>query len=86
MDYITNEDTIIFGPSFNKELNPTLLTNYKKVIFADYELNNDLFDIYEKFHTYIYYGTYKKVCFDGFYKLKYFRNEFNFPVSNIQLR
>ena len=50
VDYITNEDTIIFGPSFNRELNHTLLTNYKQIIFADYKLNPNLFDVYENWY------------------------------------
>ena len=35
MDYITKDDTIIFSPEFNKELNSELLKNYKKIIFND---------------------------------------------------
>ena len=30
MNYITNNDTIIFAPSFNDELDYKLLNNYKK--------------------------------------------------------
>lgn len=48
VDYITNDDTIIFSLEFDKLLNPELLSNYKKIIFSNYELNEDLFDAYEK--------------------------------------
>ena len=44
---ITNEDTIIFYLEFNKPLESKLLSNYKKIIFSDYELNDNIFDAYE---------------------------------------
>ncbi len=44
MNYITKDDTIIFSPSFNDELDYKLLNDYKKIIFSDYELNSSLFD------------------------------------------
>jgi len=47
MDYITKENIIIFSPYFNEIIDDTLLSNYKKVIFSDYELIDDLFDNYE---------------------------------------
>ena len=83
MDYITNEDTIIFGPSFNQELNPTLLINYKQIIFSDYELDPiNSFDIYEKFHAYRYYECFKNnKSFDKFKKLKYIGSKFNRSVD-----
>ncbi len=43
MNYITNNDTIIFSPSFNDELDYKLLNVYKKIIFSNY----DLFEKYE---------------------------------------
>ena len=46
MEYIKNKDTIIFSPEFNKELDYDLLSGYKKVIFSNYELIDDLFDKY----------------------------------------
>ena len=48
MDYIVKNDTIIFSPEYGDEpLNINLLSRYKKVIFSNYELNEDLFDKYE---------------------------------------
>ena len=53
MDYITNNEIIIFDPSFNKKLDPTLLKNYKQLIFSNYNLgdynlgNYNLFEAYE---------------------------------------
>ena len=46
--YITKGDTIIFDQSFDEELDLSLLTNYQRLIFSDYELSYDLFDAYEK--------------------------------------
>ncbi len=46
-DYITSEDTIIFSPEYDKPLNPELISNYKKIIFSNYELNDKLFEAYE---------------------------------------
>jgi len=43
-DYITNKDMIIFSPEWNNPLDIKLLSNYEKLIFSDYVLNNDLFD------------------------------------------
>jgi len=47
MNYIIKEDIIIFSPEFNDKINKELLSNYKKVIFSDYELTDSLFDNYE---------------------------------------
>ena len=46
-DYITKEDTIIFSPEWNGPLDIELLSNYKKLIFSNYELNYNLFEKYE---------------------------------------
>ena len=46
-NYITKEDIIIFSPEWNSPLNIKLLSNYKKLIFSDYELNDNLFEKYE---------------------------------------
>jgi len=46
MDYITNKDTIIFSPKFNTQLDFNLLSNYKKIIFSNYKLCDNLFDAY----------------------------------------
>ena len=84
MDYITNDvDTIIFGPSFNSSLNPTILTNYKQIIFSNYKLDPNLFDVYENIHTFNYYERYKNnTRFDEFDRFKYLRSIFNLS-SNI---
>ena len=47
MNYITNNDTIIFDPSFNDELDCQLLNNYKKIIFSICVLDESLFEKYE---------------------------------------
>ena len=52
VDYITNEDTIIFSPKFNKSLESKLLLNYKKIIFSNYVLNDYLFEAYENHSVY----------------------------------
>jgi len=48
MDYITKEDIIIFSPFFvfDKKIDDGLLSNYKKIIFSNYKLTNNLFDNY----------------------------------------
>lgn len=47
VDYITKDDTIIFNPEFDKPLKPELLVGYKKIIFSDLILDNNLYDAYE---------------------------------------
>ena len=46
-NYITNKDTIIFNPKWNGPLDIKLLSNYKKLVFSDYELSDNLFEKYE---------------------------------------
>ena len=46
MNWITNDDTIIFGAEFNEKLDAELIYGYKKLIFSDYELNEELFEHY----------------------------------------
>jgi len=46
MNYITKEDIIIFSSYFNKKINEELLSNYKKVIFSNYELTNNSYNNY----------------------------------------
>ena len=72
MDYITNTDTIIFAPQFNKELCYDFLLIYKKNIFSDYELNVNLFDKYLN-----------QNLFDHNSKLKYNESIFNQKVNNL---
>ena len=66
-DYITKNDTIIFSPEFNKPLNQEILSNYKKIIFSSYELNDGLFEAYEN---------------NNFNGLKLFGSNFNQPLGN----
>jgi len=47
MNYIIKEETIIFSPYFDEKIYDGLLSNYKKVIFSNYELTDNLFDNYE---------------------------------------
>jgi hypothetical protein len=44
LDYISNSDTIKFSPDFNNKLDLELVSNYKKIIFSDYLLKDELFD------------------------------------------
>jgi len=67
VDYITNDNTIIFSPKFDKPLNHKLLFKYKKIIFSDYELTEDLFDVYEN---------------NKFNELNYICSKFNHFLSN----
>jgi len=50
LNYITNEDTIIFSPYYNKPTDFNLLSQYNKIIFSDYELNEELFEKYGNFY------------------------------------
>ncbi len=68
MNYITNNDTIIFSPSFNDKLDYKLLNDYKKIIFSDFNLNNNLFEKYEN---------------NNFQGLSYIRSNFNQLVDNL---
>ena len=54
MSYITKDDTIIFSFDFNSKLNIELISNYKKVIFSNYKLYDELFEHYEGKINYIY--------------------------------
>jgi len=47
MNYITKEDTVIFSHEFRGKINNELSSNYKKVIFSNYELTDSLFDNYQ---------------------------------------
>jgi len=67
VDYIIKDDTIIFSHEFDKPLNCKLFTNYKKIIFSDFKLNNDLFDAYEN---------------NKFTNLHYMSSRFNQPLGN----
>ena len=62
MNYITKDNTIIYAPSFNDELDNELLNNYKKIIFSDYNLNDGLFDAYDNYD--FKYFEYQGNCFN----------------------
>ena len=47
MNYITNNNTIIFHSKFNNKLDHNLISNYTKLIFSSYDLNDKLFESYE---------------------------------------
>ena len=47
MNYITKEDTIIFSPYFNENLDINLISGYAKLIFSNYVLDDKLFEDYE---------------------------------------
>ena len=68
MKYITKDSTIIFDPSYDEELDPGLLTNYKKIIFSNYILEDDFFEMYENNKINIF---------------SYSRSKFNHPVNHI---
>ena len=69
MNWITSDDTIIFEPKYNKELNIELISAYKKLIFSDFvSLNKILFDYYL---NNVYGAIYYK------------QNMFNKDVSNL---
>jgi len=46
VDYITKESTILFSDYYNKSIDENLINSFNKIIFCDYELNNDLFEKY----------------------------------------
>ena len=46
MNYIINDDTIIFNIEFDEELDTELISGYKKLIFSDYVLNERIFEHY----------------------------------------
>ncbi len=68
MNYIANCDTIIFNPELNDELDIRLISNYAKLIFSDYALDEKLFEHYSN---------------NNFKSLKYEGSKFNQDVSNL---
>ena len=48
MNYITNQDTIIFGPKYDESLDMILISNYSKLMFSNYALCDELFIKYKK--------------------------------------
>ena len=45
--YITSKDTIIFEPKYNKLLDINLISQYKKIIFSNYQLSKGICKAYE---------------------------------------
>lgn len=74
MDYIAKDNTIIFTPDYNNDLDIDLLSKFNKLIFSNYKLNNKLFEVY---------GNLK--CFDDIFcrNLKHYINKFNKSVNNL---
>ena len=68
MDYIIKDDTIIFSPEYNRQIDTNLLTNCKKIIFSNYELDDYIFDKYN---------------FGNLYELRYVQSKFNYSVNNL---
>ncbi len=68
MNWIANTDTIIFDYEFNTKLNIELISGYSKLIFSNYELNEQLFEHYLN---------------NNFNNLKYIGSKFNQDVSNL---
>ena len=46
MSWMSNSDTIIFAPEFNCKLDLKLVSSYKKIIFSNYKLNDDIIEKY----------------------------------------
>ena len=59
MDYINKNDTIIFSSEYNEPLDINLLSQYKKVIFSNYELSN--------LHEYFIDNILKNKCSSNLY-------------------
>ena len=68
MEYITKGDTIIFAPSYNEQLDLQLLTNYQRIIFSNYKLEDNLFDAYKN---------------NKLKKLKYIESKFDRPIVTL---
>ena len=69
MNYITKNSTIIIDPLFDEELDLRFLTNnIQRIIFSDYDLEDKLFDGYEKNYLLIFL---------------YPRSNFNHPVNSL---
>ena len=53
-------DTIIFDPKYNDPLDINLISQYKKIIFSDYQLSEGIYNAYENniFNNFIWVGSY----------------------------
>ena len=60
-------DIIIFSPYFDKPLYHELLSNYKRIIFSDYNLCDGLFEAYEN---------------NNFINLIWINSKFNQPLTD----
>ena len=93
MNWIAKEDTIIFAPEFNSELDISLVSNYAKLIFSNYEfddneLNDELFKLITKNYDYDYDCYYNDKYFSGtcienktIHRYEY--SKFNKSVNNL---
>ncbi len=68
MNWIANQNTIIFNTEFNEIIDISLISTYTKLIFSEYELNEQLFEHYSD---------------NNFKGLKWIRSKFNQNVSNL---
>ena len=66
VDYITKDSIIIFSLNFNDKLDIEFLSNYKQIIFSNYELNDEIFNAYAN---------------NDFYYLNYICSEFNQSIE-----
>ena len=46
MNWMTNDNTLIISPHFNKLLDVEFISKYKNIIFSNFELKCELFEIY----------------------------------------
>ena len=56
--YITISDTIIFEPEYNEPLDINLISQYKKIIFSNYQLSEGICNAYEN----NIFNNFKLIC------------------------
>ena len=61
-------DTIIFDPEYNDLLDMNLISQYKKIIFSDYQLSKGICEAYENNN----FNNFKLIC-----------SNFNQEVTNL---
>ena len=66
--YITISDTIIFDPEYNDPLDINLISQYKKIIFSDYQLSDGICEAYGN---------------NNFKNFNYIRSKFNQDVTQL---
>jgi len=71
MKYQSNNYIIIISPDFNDNLNESnikILCDFKKIIFSNYKLDDNLFELYRN---------------NNFNNTKIIKNKFNQPIDNL---